>query len=110
MPTLKEVSRKQMDAIWLVWQHTDENHRKKYFPLVELSVNKGDLSKQNYALMKDRILMDEGKPQLYGSQIQNGKLYELEAPSGVNERRKSMDMEPLEDYLNKFGIEYKPKD
>ncbi|MBL0191035.1 MAG: hypothetical protein IPQ18_06780 [Saprospiraceae bacterium] len=60
--------------------------------------------------MKDRILMDEGKPQLYGSQIQNGKLYELEAPSGVNERRKSMDMEPLEDYLNKFGIEYKPKD
>ena len=108
MPSLKEVSRKQLDAIWLALQHTDKKYRKKYFPLIEEAVKKGDLSKQQYALMKDRILMDDGKPQLYGSQIENGKLYELEAPDSVNERRKEMELEPLEEYLKNFNIEYKP--
>ena len=108
MPSLKEVSRKQLDAIWLALQHTDKKYRKKYFPLIEEAVKKGDLSKQQYALMKDRILMDDGKPQLYGSQIKNGKLYELEAPDSVNERRKEMELEPLEEYLKNFNIEYKP--
>lgn len=108
MPSLKEVSRKQLDAIWLALQHTDKKYRKKYFPLIEEAVKKGDLSKQQYALMKDRILMDDGKPQLYGSQIENGKLYELESPDSVNERRKVMELEPLEEYLKNFNIEYKP--
>ncbi|HMU03577.1 MAG TPA: hypothetical protein PJ990_08145, partial [Saprospiraceae bacterium] len=107
-PSLKEVSRKQLDAIWLALQHTDKKYRKKYFPLIEEAVKKGDLSKQQYALMKDRILMDDGKPQLYGSQIENGKLYELESPDSVNERRKVMELEPLEEYLKNFNIEYKP--
>jgi len=107
MPSLQEVSNKQMNAIWLGLQHTDKKYRKKYFPLIEDAVNAGDLSKQQYALMKDRILMDDGKPQLYGSQIKNGKLYKLEAPASVNERRKDMGMEPLEDYLKNFNIEYK---
>lgn len=109
MPSLKEVSRNQMDAIWLALQHTDKKFRKKYFPLIEEAVKNGDLSKQQYALMKDRILMDDGKHQLYGSQIENGKLYELEAPESVNERRKEMGMEPLEEYLKNLNIEYKPK-
>lgn len=108
MPSLKEVSRTQLDAIWMALQHTDKKYRKKYFPLIEEAVKNGDLSKQQYALMKDRVLMDDGKPQLYGSQIENGKLYELEAPDSVNVRRKEMEMEPIEEYLKKFNIEYKP--
>lgn len=108
MPSLLEVSRKQMDAVWLALQHTKKKYRKKYFPLIEAAVKRGDLSKQKNALMKDHILMDEGKPQLYGSQIQDGKLYELEAPDGVNERRKEMEMAPIEEYLKKFNITYNP--
>ncbi len=107
--SLKELSRIHQSAIWLGLQHSNNKYRKKYFPLIEEAVNNGDLSKQQYALMKDRILMDDGKHQLYGSQIENGKLYKLEAPESVNERRKEMEMEPLEEYLKKFNIEYKPK-
>ncbi|WP_262151449.1 DUF6624 domain-containing protein [Chryseobacterium foetidum] len=108
MPTLKEVSQKQMDAIWLGLQHSTEEIRKKYFPQIEKAVKNGDLSKGQYALMKDRILMDEGKPQIYGSQIKNGKLYTLENPATVNERRKEMGMEPIEDYLKYFNIQFNP--
>ena len=77
MPTLKEVDQKQMDAIWLGLQHSTKEIRKEYFPQIEKAVKNGDLSKSQYALMKDRMLMDEGKPQIYGSQIKNGKLYKF---------------------------------
>ena len=107
MPTLAEVSQKQMNAIWFGLQHTDKKNRKKYFPKIEKAVQNGDLNKQQYAQMKDRILMDKGKPQLYGSQIKNGKLYTLDSPKTVNERRKEMGLQPIEDYLKSFGIEYK---
>ncbi len=110
MPTLNEVTQKQMNGIWLALQHTEKKYRKKYFPLIEKAVKNGDLSKQQYALMKDRILMDEGKPQIYGSQIKNGKLYKLVDPKTVNERRKKMGMKPIEDYLKYFNIEFNPTD
>ncbi|WP_157444110.1 MULTISPECIES: DUF6624 domain-containing protein [unclassified Chryseobacterium] len=109
MPTLKEVNQRQMDAIWLGLQHsTEEKIRKKYFPQIEKAVKNGDLSKGQYALMKDRILMDEGKPQIYGSQIKNGKLYKVENPATVNKRRKEMGLEPIEDYLKYFNIQFNP--
>lgn len=108
MPTLNEVSQKHMDAIWLGLQHTTKKHREKYFPQIEKAVKNGDLSKQQYALMKDRILMGNGKPQIFGSQIKNGKLYKLENPETVNERRKKMGMGTIEDYLKNFNIQYNP--
>ena len=106
MPTLNEVNQEQMDAIWLGLQHTENKYRIKYFPLIEKAVKNGDLSKEQYALMKDRILMDEGKPQIFGSQIKNGKLYDLEEPETVNERRQEMGLEPIEDYLKRFDITF----
>ncbi|MBO3117489.1 hypothetical protein J4050_12065 [Winogradskyella sp. DF17] len=107
MPTLNEVTQEQMNAIWLGLQHNAENkYRLKYFPLIEKAVKNGDLSKQQYALMKDRMLMDEGKAQIFGSQIKNGKLYDLDSPETVNERRQEMGLEPIEDYLKRFGISF----
>lgn len=106
MPTLEEVNQKEMDAIWLILQHTRKKFRKKYFNLIEEAVENGDLSKQQYALMKDRILMGEGKPQIYGSQIVSGKLYKLESPEKVNERREEVGLGPIEEYLQHFNIQY----
>jgi len=52
--------------------------------------------------MLDRILSDEGKPQLYGSQIVDGKLYELDSLETVDQRRAEMGMSPLADYLKMY--------
>jgi exopolysaccharide biosynthesis protein len=108
MPTLNEVTQKHMTAIWIVLQHTNKKYRKKYFPQIEEAVKNGDLFKEQYALMKDRILMDDDKPQIYGSQLKNGKLYKLENPETVNERRKKMGMGTIEDYLKNFNIQFNP--
>lgn len=109
MPSLDEVTQKEMDAIWLALQHTVKKYRIKYFPQIEKAVENGDLSKEQYAIMKDRILMDQGKPQIYGSQIKNGKLYTLESPEFVNDRRKKMGMEPIEKYLEYYNIDFDSK-
>lgn len=112
MPSLKTVNREQMMAIWLVFQHTDNYHRKKYFPLLKKSSENGDLEKSQIALLEDRILMFDDKPQIYGSQITKNQesgewvLYELKDPSGVDKRRAEVGLEPLQDYVSQWGIEF----
>jgi hypothetical protein len=106
MPTLKEVNDVQMAGIWAVLQHAPAKYQSKYIPLLEKSAEKGDLKWSVIALMKDRALMYEGKPQIYGSQVSNGELYDLFEPEYVNQRRQEIGMEPIEKYLKRFGIEF----
>ena len=67
---------------------------------------KGDIKWSVIALMKDRALMYEGKPQIYGSQVSNGELHELFEPEYVNQRRAKIGMEPIEEYLQRFELEF----
>ena len=111
MPTLNDVTEHQMMGLWLVFQHTHHNVRKNYFPLFLKSAEKGDLKMDQIALMEDRILMMEGKPQKYGSQVQAGcqtewEIYNLENPETVDKRRFEMGMTPLKEYLLNFGINF----
>lgn len=104
MPTLEEVDELQMAAIWAVLQHGPARYQRKYIPLLEAAAERGDIKWSVIALMKDRALMHEGKPQLYGSQFSSDGLYDLHAPEYVNQRRREMGMEPLDEYLERFGI------
>jgi len=114
MPTLDEVDEHQMMALWLVFQHTHHYIMKEYYPLLLQSAQKGDLELSQMALMEDRLLMREGKPQKYGSQIQAGcktkwELYPLENPETVDKRRAKIGLEPLEEYVKQYGIEFNIK-
>ena len=96
-------------TFWAVIQHSDVNTQKKYLPLFHEAAKKGDISKEGVAMMEDRINMFEGKPQRYGSQIEedergNPRLYQLLDESKVDEWRSEMGMEPLKDYLRKMKI------
>lgn len=106
MPTLEEVNEIQMAAIWAVLQHGPARYQSKYLPMIEEAAENGDIKRSVVALMKDRALMHEGKPQIYGSQLRNGTLYDLYEPEYVNQRRAEMGMEPLEEYLKRFGVEF----
>ncbi|NRB64381.1 MAG: hypothetical protein HRU40_15365 [Saprospiraceae bacterium] len=106
MPTLEEVNDVQMAGIWAVLQHAPAKYQSKYIPLLEASAQKGDLKWSVIALMKDRALMYEGKPQIYGSQIKNGALYDLFEPEYVDQRREEIGMESLRVYLERFNIAF----
>ena len=62
-------------------------------------------------MMEDIILMNAGKPQIYGTQVSSISgspwvLYELAKPEFVNKRREKVGLGPIEDYLKKFGIDF----
>jgi len=106
MPTLREVNKEQLSAVWLALQHAPPPWQSKYIPLLEQLAEQGDLDWSIIALMKDRALMYEGKPQVYGTQISNGQLYELEDPAYVDQRRAEVGLGPLEKYLQRYGLTF----
>ncbi len=53
-------------AVYYVIQHSDQI--KKYFPLIEAAGKKGELPFEPVAMMQDRMLKEEGKEQIYGTQ------------------------------------------
>lgn len=106
MPTSKYIDKKHITTIFLVLQHGDNYHRKKYFHLIEQAVKNGDLQKSDYALMKDRILVSDGKPQIYGTQLTSTiydsnkfEVNQIEEPEYVDQRRAEMGLNPINDYL-----------
>ena len=103
-------------AAFLILQHADLTSQKKYFPLLKKAAAEGDARLADAAMLEDRILMREGKKQIYGTQVRSGpetgrklELYPIEDELHVEERRAAVGLPPLADYLKLFGLEYKLK-
>jgi len=108
--------RNQLNTVFLVLQHNHSNYQKKYIDQLKEQAKQGNIDRASLALMDDRILVNDGKPQIYGTQLRikqgssEQELIELFDPQNVNKRREEVGLEPLEDYLKSFGIEYKIKE
>ncbi|MEN0003419.1 MAG: DUF6624 domain-containing protein [Bacteroidota bacterium] len=100
---------------FLVIQHADLDIQEKYLPMLKEAADKGELSKSSLALLIDRVEMRNGRPQIYGSQVQRNEetgAYEpapIANPEQVDERRAEMGLGPLADYLSRWDIEWKGK-
>jgi hypothetical protein len=112
-PTISEFGPEAAQYSFLIIQHADLATQKKYFPLLEKAAQQGEASLANVAMMKDRILMREGKAQLYGTQLSGMNnlmmLYPIEDEANVDKRRKEMGLGPLDEYLQGYGIQRKTK-
>jgi hypothetical protein len=99
---------------FLVIQHAELEDQKKYFPMLKEAVRRGEANQDYAALLEDRILMREGKKQIYGSQLhfnevtKKWELWPIEDEENVDARRTSVGLEPLAEYVKRFGLEYKP--
>ncbi len=69
-PGRRVVGDKASTAAFLVLQHADYTYQKKYLPLLRKAVADGELRSDSLVLLEDRVLMREGKRQIYGSQLQ----------------------------------------
>jgi hypothetical protein len=100
-------------TLYLVIQHADKDTRAKYLPMMRDAVKEGRADASDLALMEDRVALEAGKKQLYGSQLaqdtQAGKYYfrPIEDEPNVNNRRATMGLEPLEYYAQQWGMVYK---
>lgn len=61
------LSEKANRAIWIVIDHSDLAYRSKYLGLVKEKAEEDVLDKTDYAILNDRVRMEEGKPQIYGT-------------------------------------------
>ena len=101
-------------AAFLILQHADYEYQKKYFPLVKEAERKKEIDPSNVALLEDRILMREGKKQIYGTQLtwnektRRYELYPIKDEEQVDLLRASVGLQPIAEYLKGFGLEYVP--
>lgn len=109
------VGRTGNSTLFLVIQHADLPVQEKYLPIMRDAVKKGDARGSDLALLEDRVLMRNGKRQIYGSQIgrfpDTGEYYlsPLEDADNVDKRRAAMGLQPLATYLLNWDMTWDPE-
>ncbi|QES87570.1 DUF6624 domain-containing protein [Rhizosphaericola mali] len=99
-------------AIWAILQHADSAIQEKYFPIMQLAVKQKKLAPRYLALTEDRRLVRQGKPQIYGSQLQidqqTGKrtFFPIIDPKNINKRRRSVGLDTIEEYAKSLNVPY----
>jgi hypothetical protein len=107
-------------AAFYIIQHSPKI--KQYISLIEAAARKGELPFYEYAKMQDRLLMQEGKEQIYGTQARgfpmkgpDGRqgpmqmfIWPIKDPKNVNQRRKEARFtSTVEENARRLGVEYK---
>lgn len=110
LPTYKSVGKDGIDAFFIIVLHSNLKHQVKYIKHIKKLSKKGSLSKQNLALLTDRILVKQGKKQIYGTQLyfdeqeMKNKLYPIRSPKNVDKRRTNAGFnETISEYLKCFN-------
>jgi hypothetical protein len=118
-PTMEMVGRDGVSTAFLLVQHADDDpaFQKQALELARPLMERREMSRQQFALLTDRVLLADGKQQLYGTQaeIVDGKAVPrpVSHPEGLDARRKAMAMGPEADYLEVIEQRYlhkAPKD
>ncbi|NHZ90374.1 hypothetical protein F2P45_15305 [Massilia sp. CCM 8733] len=106
-PGVKAVGPHGNQAMWLLVQHASPAMLKQTLPSMKKAAQDGELPWSTVALSIDRDLLNDYKKQLYGSQLVINKagkpeLRPVEDESRLDERRASVGLEPIADYLRRF--------
>ncbi len=102
------VGREGAQAAWLLVQHADRDpaFQRRCLELLTQAYEKGEATADQVAYLTDRVLLAEGKPQVYGTQFEtvNGKLQPrpIENEAEVDKRRAAMGLEPLAVYAEQM--------
>lgn len=102
-------------TLFLVIQHADIETQLKYLPMMREAVKLGNAKADDLALLEDRVALRQGNRQIYGSQIgrdnETGEFYvfPLIEPEKVNERRASVGLGTIEEYLKIWNVTWDVK-
>jgi hypothetical protein len=110
-PSPDEVGERASTAVFLVIQHSDSLTHATYLPMMRAAVQRGASQPEELALLEDRLLTEQGKPQIYGSQVHTdstGKssFFPIADEANVDKRRAAVGLDPLGVYARYFGIDY----
>lgn len=106
-PTINLVGKKASRNAWLLVQHADHDvkFQKKCLKLMEdiYKVNPNFINETNIAYLRDRILVNEGKKQLFGTQFYTNKkgifgVRSIRDIKNLDKRRKEYGLPPFSEY------------
>jgi hypothetical protein len=106
-PTKEMVGKVAMQGVFMMIQHSDgdKEWQKSQLVNIEKAVKKGDMDGQSYAYLYDRIKINGGEKQLYGTQFSNVDpinmtvtLAETENIDSLDYRRMEVGMMPIDMY------------
>ena len=113
-PTKSMVGAQGASAAWLIVQHSDELQEEG--ERLMLAAAAGEVSPSDLAMLVDRRLVAQGRPQRYGSQLkplQPGEtamsFYPIENMDGLEQRRADAGLMPLADYIRLLQSMYHMK-
>ena len=96
---------------WLLLQHADQDTALQHtaLRLLEGAVRSGDASARDLAYLTDRVRVAEGRPQVYGTQLEyDGRGCASPRPSEerarLDARRASVGLEPVAQYVQKTMV------
>ncbi|MCP5022343.1 MAG: hypothetical protein GY930_11275 [bacterium] len=109
-PSPALVGREASDAFWLLVQHSDQapEFQDDVLNAMKPMVLAGQVSSDSLALLTDRVRVNTGRPQVYGTQVEyemeigKAKPKWLEEPQMVDHRRAEIDLRPLWEYMNEM--------
>ena len=111
-PSPSTVGKDGVQAFVLLMQHSgDVELRKRSEAGMKRAFEDKVLSVAEYTGFVDRLLVDQGKPQIYGSNFgsKDGKLVmsPVEDPKNLDKRRKSIGLPPIAEYMKMLKEVYK---
>lgn len=101
-----DIGEEANETLFLCIQHVDDlTVQDKYLPILKQAVEEGRAEGWHYAFLTDRIRMNRGEMQVYGTQTisRNGRLayvVPLENPDQVDSLRQSVGLETMAVYLD----------
>lgn len=104
-PTRSLVGEDGASAAWLIAQHSDHDvaFQQEALELMRDAVTEGEADATELAYLEDRVALNSGRAQVYGTQVGcvdgRPEVAELEDPEGVDRRRSEVGLPPLEVYL-----------
>lgn len=107
-PGISLLGEEGSERIWLLIQHCDLDvpFQRKCLDLMKVAVERGEAKKDRLAYLTDRVLLNEERPQVYGTQCQVvgnemtlRPTIELEK---LDERRESVGLSPIATYLDEL--------
>jgi hypothetical protein len=108
-PGFKQVGETSAKNFFLLVQHADAHpaFQQQVLKMMAAEVQHKNADSRSFAYLTDRVALNSGQPQTYGSQVEykaDGQPTprNLLDPANVDKRRVSIGMEPLEAYLTKI--------
>ncbi|HEX5634204.1 MAG TPA: DUF6624 domain-containing protein, partial [Gemmatimonadales bacterium] len=99
------------ESAWLVLQHTNSvEFQREMLPVLWRAAERGEMRRADVAMLEDRVLVRDGRPQRYGNSfsLREGRLVPdpIDDLPGLEHRRAEMGLPAMAEYVRVLGEAY----